>query len=84
MCKGDSKTFNSFVKDRKKDDMAPPDEPGYIAVECYGREAVRGGGWVSFALCEDSVDETWTPETKMVCFTPRESPLLSKDRQKIV
>ena len=32
MCKSDSKTFNNFVKDRKKDDMAPPDEPGYIAV----------------------------------------------------
>ena len=66
MCKSDSKTFNSFVKDRKKDDMAPPDEPGYIAVECYGREAVRGGGWCTYAVCKDEVDNSWTPETKMI------------------
>jgi hypothetical protein len=66
MCKSDSKTFNSFVKDRKKDDMAPPDEPGYIAVECYGREAVRGGGWCTYAVCKDEVDNSWTPETKFV------------------
>ena len=66
MCKSDSKTFNSFVKDRKKDDMAPPDEPGYIAVECYGREAVRGGGWCTYAVCKDEVDNSWTPEKKMI------------------
>jgi hypothetical protein len=67
MCKSDSKTFNTFVKDRQKNsDMAPPKEPGCIAVECYGREAVRGGGWVSYAICKDEINSNWTPETKMI------------------
>jgi hypothetical protein len=28
--------------------MPPPPHPGAVAVECYGRQAERGGGWISF------------------------------------
>jgi len=44
-----NEAFRAFREDRATKTMPPPSHPGAVAVECYGRQAERGGGWVSFA-----------------------------------
>jgi hypothetical protein len=42
--------FKAFREQRlTAEGMSPPSRPGAVAVECFGRQAERGGGWVSFA-----------------------------------
>lgn len=48
---GLSDEHNTLFRRLLRERMAshpPPSHPGAVAVECYGRQADRGGGWISF------------------------------------
>jgi len=53
--------FREFREQRQAEGMPPPAYRGAVAVECYGRQAERGGGWVSFVTSASS--KTTQPET---------------------
>ena len=50
--------FKAFREQRLTDEgMPPPRHPGAVAVECFGRQAERGGGWISYAATGTSPPE---------------------------